>query len=42
VGGEQIDGLPYTNYAADLAVVPGQAQSVVIQQVRHPNAGSLA
>lgn len=42
VGGEQIYGLPYTNYAADLAVVPGQPQSVVIWQVRHPNAGSLA
>jgi uncharacterized repeat protein (TIGR01451 family) len=38
VGGEA----PYINYAGDLAAVPGQPQSVVVWQVSHPNAGSLA
>lgn len=40
VGGEMINGAPYTNYAADLAVVPGQPNSVVAWALRHVNGGS--
>lgn len=42
VGGEAYSGVGYTNYAASLAVVPRQPNSVVAWTVRHPYAGSLA
>lgn len=41
IGGEQIYGVQYTNYARNLAVVPGQPDAVVAWTVRHPYAGSL-
>ena len=41
VGGEEINGVQYTNYARSLAVVPGQPDSLVAWNVRHPYNGSL-
>ena len=41
IGGEQIYGIQYTNYAANLAVVPGQPNAVVAWTVRHVNAGAM-